>query len=1022
MKKHNAIIRSASIFTASVLLLGTSFISCKTDEPAPQSIKVGQILITDIDGQNSSTYVEQGDFITLQAQVLPENASDKTIVWETSDSDILSVSQDGKITANTFTENAEEERTATVKALAQDGSNVSAEITVRVLPKTKHVSSINITSKYSDSILKDESTTLTIKVLPEDAADKTFKITSSDPNILSITKDEDENYLATGNAKGEAKIIVTANDRYQNTRKTAEYTIKVLGEKIDLNEISLAASNLVIESENVVFTNQTSKISLIKTPEDATLSRENGIIFSITQGDDIAEIADDGTVTFGENAGQVTINATATDRSGNTKEASLTFTVRKPVSQIKITKPENVKTETDSENNEIILLPRDDDDETEETDNILNLGANITPDDASVKTLIWESSDSSIAEVNENGTVSAKAAGNVTITAKSTDESNISAAQKISVFIPVNKVNISATKTEGFAKTNLTLSVTVEPEDADDSVTYEIIEGEAEVSEDGVVSLGDVAGTVIVKATSKINNAKSATIKLTSVLNKTELQSAIKAATEKLTEVGTNISDDVTEIGKYLTANKTAVETAKTLAENLNANANAKQSEIDNATNTLNEAIAACKPTAITPAKDIIIENTDYVLFASSTNTDGLIAQNVNGLPELPLPEDSIFENYETTETNLSVKHVKATSPFSVQFKIEKNASPVDGKNNKFHISLFTSKIVRFGIAIWEPTEINGNRVLPSFSFDPTTGKVFADVRVAETGAITDEIEVIEVGSGTKTTDNWWSIDFKWSEIYEKQPMDKNAYAFVFYPIDEETASEFFFDNFYAYKADKTEAELLVAKKNELSKAITKALTLHDSAVEGEQLGQYQDGSKEIFKTAIDEAQNIFNSTNADIEDISTAISALAEAQSVFASSVSGTSPWEITVTWLKTSQCKIEFSWTEEQYALALDTNVPAVSDQAHPTVQSVLAANKSGSGTADNITATVNENTLTYGINIWYWDQYLGGNDTFIIYLKDVGGKDYTLRQAFHMENNLEGEGQNTYIADGPWLISLN
>lgn len=530
MKKHNAIIRSASIFTASVLLLGTSFISCKTDEPAPQSIKVGQILITDIDGQNSSTYVEQGDFITLQAQVLPENASDKTIVWETSDSDILSVSQDGKITANTFTENAEEERTATVKALAQDGSNVSAEITVRVLPKTKHVSSINITSKYSDSILKDESTTLTIKVLPEDAADKTFKITSSDPNILSITKDEDENYLATGNAKGEAKIIVTANDRYQNTRKTAEYTIKVLGEKIDLNEISLAASNLVIESENVVFTNQTSKISLIKTPEDATLSRENGIIFSITQGDDIAEIADDGTVTFGENAGLVTINATATDRSGNTKEASLTFTVRKPVSQIKITKPENVKTETDSENNEIILLPRDDDDETEETDNILNLGANITPDDASVKTLIWESSDSSIAEVNENGTVSAKAAGNVTITAKSTDESNISAAQKISVFIPVTKIMINAEKTKGDVNTNIQLSVSVEPSDANSDAKFEITSGLGSVSDEGLVTLGETSGDVTILVTSLYNENKTAQITLHAMPDKSELKNAVANA------------------------------------------------------------------------------------------------------------------------------------------------------------------------------------------------------------------------------------------------------------------------------------------------------------------------------------------------------------------------------------------------------------------------------------------------------------------------------------------------------------
>lgn len=530
MKKHNAIIRSASIFTASVLLLGTSFISCKTDEPVPQSTKVGQILITDIDGQNSTTYVEQGDFITLQAQVLPEDASDKTIVWETSDSDILSVSQDGKITANTFTENPEEERTATVKALAQDGSDVSAEITVRVLPKTKHVSSIDITSKYSDSILKDESTILTIKILPEDATDKTFKITSSDQNILSITKDEEGNYLATGNAKGEAKIIVTANDRYQNTRKTAEYQIKVLGEKIDLEEISLEASNLVIEQENVVFTNQTSKISLIKTPEDATLSRENGIIFSITQGDDIATIDDDGTVTFGENAGQVTVNASATDRSGNTKEANLTFTVRKPVSQIEITKPENVKTETDTENNEIILLSRDDDDETEESDNVLNLGANISPDNASVKTLIWESSNPDIAQVNENGTVSAKAAGNVTITAKSTDGSNISASQKIKVFIPVTKITVNAENTKGDVNTNIQLSVSVEPSDANADANFEITSGLGSVSAEGLVTLGETSGDVTILVTSLYNENKTAQITLHAMPDKSELKKAVANA------------------------------------------------------------------------------------------------------------------------------------------------------------------------------------------------------------------------------------------------------------------------------------------------------------------------------------------------------------------------------------------------------------------------------------------------------------------------------------------------------------
>ena len=135
----------------------------------------------------------------------PDNATDKTVTWSTSDASVASVSN-GVVTAKKV-------GTATITAKAGDKSATCA-VTVAATPVT------SVTLNRTSATLKvNETVTLTATVKPDDATDKTVTWSTSDANVASVS-----NGVVTAKKVGTATITAEAGG------KTAVCTITVTGD------------------------------------------------------------------------------------------------------------------------------------------------------------------------------------------------------------------------------------------------------------------------------------------------------------------------------------------------------------------------------------------------------------------------------------------------------------------------------------------------------------------------------------------------------------------------------------------------------------------------------------------------------------------------------------------------------------------------------------------------------------------------------------------------------------------------
>lgn len=146
----------------------------------------------------NSLILYEGDSALISATISPDNATYKSVVWSSSDSQIASVDEIGMVTAI-------KEGTATITAKAGD-KQASCEVIVN--KKAAEVMSVTL-DKESITVLVGDQATLIATVKPDDAIDKTITWTSSNSSVATVEKG-----VIKGVGIGKATITANAGNQY----------------------------------------------------------------------------------------------------------------------------------------------------------------------------------------------------------------------------------------------------------------------------------------------------------------------------------------------------------------------------------------------------------------------------------------------------------------------------------------------------------------------------------------------------------------------------------------------------------------------------------------------------------------------------------------------------------------------------------------------------------------------------------------------------------------------------------------
>lgn len=179
----------------------------------------------------SSLALTVGQEGTLTATVSPDNATDRTVTWESNATNVATVDNSGKVTAVS-------EGTATITAKAGEQT---ATCTVTVTKVDVKVTQITISGKNTLNV--NETTTLIANVQPGDATNNTVVWTSENPDVVKV-----ENGKVTALMPGQAVIKATAQD---GSNTVGMFTIKVNVSNVDTLRTKVATARELMKDIQV---------------------------------------------------------------------------------------------------------------------------------------------------------------------------------------------------------------------------------------------------------------------------------------------------------------------------------------------------------------------------------------------------------------------------------------------------------------------------------------------------------------------------------------------------------------------------------------------------------------------------------------------------------------------------------------------------------------------------------------------------------------------------------------------------
>lgn len=356
---------------------------------------VGDVLVTGVTLSIDSLSLTEGEAgETLSAVIAPANATNKTVTWSSSDATVATV-VNGVVTPV-------KAGTATITVTTADGS-YTATSTVTVSAPVVNVTGVQLDHKTLELTAGEADALLMATIEPANATDTDVIWSSSDETIATVV-----NGVVTPVGEGTAIITVTTKDGSFTASTTVNVaaatppTVIVTGVILDQPTLNLTVGE---EEETLQAT---------VAPADAT---NKGVIWS-SSDETVAKVVYGVVTPVG--VGTATITVTTKDGSYS---ASTTVHVKAATS------PTVIVTGVTLDQTALNLTVGEDGE---------MLTATVAPADATIKDLIWNSSDETVAKV-VNGAVTPVGEGTAIITV-TTKDGSYKASTTVTVKAPAKPI------------------------------------------------------------------------------------------------------------------------------------------------------------------------------------------------------------------------------------------------------------------------------------------------------------------------------------------------------------------------------------------------------------------------------------------------------------------------------------------------------------------------------------------------------------------------------------------------------
>lgn len=386
---------------------------------------------------------------TLVATIVPDDPTgDTKLTWKSSQEDVASVDQNGKVTAL---------KGGQTKITVESANGVTAECVVTVVVP---LTSATLSEEGPFKLNRGDTLDLTIDWEPKDTTDDTtITWESNNPSVATVTNDG--HITAVGGGEAHLK-------GHLGTYKTFEVTVNVY----------IALESLDIEEENItLLPNQTQDLTLKINPVDT--SEKDTITWEVNQDDDYIKVENGKITALKPGTATVTVKGGADGDITDTVNVKVLIPIDgvtiKPGSVVNLNKGEKT-----------------------------NFSVEITPAEAEEdKTVTWSSSEPSIVAIDATtGEATAKKGGDAVITGKLKNGMTVTAT--VHVKVPVDSITIEqGTTLELERGTQTKLTTIIKPDDyyVSDKVVWQTSDdGKVSVDQNGVITANAI-GSAMISAT-----------------------------------------------------------------------------------------------------------------------------------------------------------------------------------------------------------------------------------------------------------------------------------------------------------------------------------------------------------------------------------------------------------------------------------------------------------------------------------------------------------------------------------------